>query len=119
MSEGMRSKQSDYQYALTGIGFAGQVLKHNMVVISDIIKTISGNGMLEGETGKEYVKKLNEVGEVVNSTSLKFNSFANAVEEKCRQNGAFVDDQVMSSFDDVQKRFATFAEEVKSFKGKK
>ena len=117
--EGMRSKQSDYQYALTGLGFTSQILKHNMVGISDTLRTLGGSEMLEGETGKEYLRRLNEVGEIVNNASIKFNSFATAVEDKCKANGAFVDDVVMQNFDEVQKKFAEFAEEVKSFKGKK
>lgn len=118
-SKGIQSKQADYQYALEGVGFAQQVINNKKEALDDIITGLNSPEVMGGETGAEYVKRLQESVEVVGAVLKKYNAFANKVTEICKQNGAQVSESMMEDFDAVQKAFAVKASEIAAFNGVK
>lgn len=117
--QGIRSKQSDYQYALEGVGFAQQVINNQKQRLDEEITNLNNPEVMGGETGKEYAKRAQQAVEVVDAVLNRYNAFANKVAEMCRQNGAHVDTAMMADFDAVQKAFASKAEEISKFNGQK
>lgn len=116
---GIRSVQRDYQYALEGVGFAQQVINNYKQKLDETLAQLNNPEVMGGETGKEYVKRLQQAIEVIEAVLNRYNAFVNKVAEICRQNGAHVDDAMMSDFDAVQKQFAAKAEEISRFNGQK
>lgn len=116
---GIRSVQRDYQYALEGVGFAQQVINNYKQKLDETLAQLNNPEVMGGETGKEYVKRLQQAIEVIEAVLDRYNKFVNKVAEICRENGAHVDNTMMNDFDAVQKQFAAKAEEIARFNGQK
>lgn len=117
--QGMQTRQADYQYALEGVGFAQIIIKNKKQELDDLLVALNNPEVLGGETGAEYIRKLQKSVEVVEAVILKYNAFADKVSEICQQNGAQVTGSVMDDFEAVQKRFVSISDEVSKFSGKK
>lgn len=117
--KGIASSKADYQYALEGVGFAQQVINNRKNTLDEIITELNSPSVMGGETGKEYCKRLQAAVDTVDALLKKYNAFANAIVEKCKENGAQVEDSMMQDFDAVQRAFAAKAEEISKFNGQK
>lgn len=118
-TQGINSKQADYQYALEGVGFAQQVINNHKQRLDETITNLSNPEVMGGETGKEYAKRTQQAVEVVEAVLQKYNAFGNKVAEICRQNGAHIDGSMMDDFSAVEKAFAAKADEISKFNGQK
>lgn len=115
----INTKRKDYQFALEGLSYATAYTRRNMDMIDEIIKGLSKPDVMDGETGKEYCKRLSEAVNVVNACIERFNAFGKKVEEICKKNGAFVDQKVMEDFDQTKAMFNKIAGDISSHNGTK
>jgi hypothetical protein len=117
-NKGIQSRTADYQRALEGVGYATSILKNKQTQLEEIITNLNNPEVMDGETGKEYTKKIIAVSGTVNALLEKFGLFANKVEEVCKANGAYLDNSVMADMSKVEAAFRQTAEDIKSFNGK-
>ncbi len=112
----VNSSKKDYMYALEGISYAQILVNSYSKKLEENMNLLRKQGVLSGDTGEEYIKKLSMCVDTVNGVKDKFNILAGKVAEICNKNEAHLANDFMADFDKASKMFDAKAQEIRTKK---
>lgn len=115
---GIRSSKADYVWVLNGISDANTIIKGCRDGIHDKLAALKVEGVMSGETGDEFNKRLEFAVNTVDVVAERFDKLADYVAKTCADNGAFIDRNLADNFDEASKRMIALAGEINAV-GKK
>lgn len=113
----MRSSLQDYEKVQEGLFYAKTLLDQKEDDMTTALSQLKADGVMSGETGEEYIKRLAAVVD----TSLSFNNvirrMSTAADEKCQENGGQVVNAV-DNFEEAKRRLTAIADDANAFNGR-
>ena len=108
------SSAKDHAYALEGVYYASVILQAKTKELEDIIAELRKPNVMDGETGKDFVKQFESIVGVVESVKTKFKTFEEKAVEIANASGCHINNEVAGNFEAAAKAFTARAEDIKS-----